>query len=164
MRPLLALAIVIGILGSVAAYMKFQAAHQVVAEAPQEKAAKASYNLEVTLTFDAAADAFALQDATSLLVTFRGYAILKKTEPVIAGESLKVEDVAGIVEGRNEFFLQATPSDTGGASQHAARVRILQAENVVAEQTMWSPAGEPVQGLLTLEVPATSTEAAHEHE
>lgn len=161
-RPLLALAIVLGILGTVWAYEKFQASVKQPISAPAERLAADAYDLDITLTFPAAADAFALNDPHSLLLTFRGKTLLKVTAPVEPGRPLEVKKIPHVVEGRNEFYLEVTPAESDEPRDHAVRLRILRDDVVVAEQTLWSPPGEPVQGLVTLTVPATAKVEDHE--
>jgi hypothetical protein len=161
-RPLLALAIVLGILGTVWAYERFQASVKQPISAPAERLAADAYELDITLTFPAAADAFALNDPSSLLLTFRGKTLLKESEPIEPGRPLQVKKVPDVVEGRNEFYLEATPAESDEPRDHAVRLRILRDNVVVAEQTLWSPPGEPVQGLMTLTLPATAQVDEHE--
>ena len=156
-RPFLALAIATGILGTVWAYERFQASVRPAVALPAEQATSAIYDLEITLTFTAVADAFALDDAHSLLLSFRGQPLLKRAEPVEAGQPLEIQEIPGVVVGRNEFYLEVFPADESALREHAVRLRILQAGNVVAEQTLWSPAGEPVRGVIRLDVPANSS-------
>jgi hypothetical protein len=161
-RPLLALAIVLGILGTVWAYERFQASVKQPVSAPAEHLAAAAYALDITLTFPAAADAFALNEPYSLLLTFRGETLLKETEPIDPGRPLQVKKIPNVVEGRNEFYLEVTPAENDEPRDHAVRLRILRDDVVVAEQTLWSPPGEPVQGLMTLTVPAAAKVDEHE--
>lgn len=161
-RPLLALAIVLGILGTVWSYERFQASVQQPVSAPAERLAADPYRLDITLTFPAAADAFALSDPYSLLLSFRGKTLLKETEPIESGRPLLVKQIPGVVEGRNEFYLEVTPAESDEPREHAVRLRILRDNEVIAEQTLWSPPGEPVRGLTTLVVPTATKIDEHE--
>jgi hypothetical protein len=135
MRPFYAFAAAGAILAIVAGYMKFQAA---VARPPAtivEKTAEGKFDVELTLTFDAGADAFSL-GGESLVVSFRDRKLIEKTEPIAAGTPLVIRDVQGIVAassgessddasstdassaddaasaaGRNEFYIKATPAE-----------------------------------------------------
>jgi hypothetical protein len=80
--------------------------------------------------------------------------LLEETEPIEPGRPLRVAKIPEVVEGRNEFYLEAIPAENEVPREHAVRLRILQGQQVVAEQTLWSPPGEPVRGLMTLIVPA----------
>ena len=157
MRPLLALSVASLILGGLWLYMTFRP-QPALAIAEPETAAEGRVDIELTLTFDAGPDAFALDvtDAPTLLVQLRGKDVLRRTDPILAGAQLRVEAVSGLVTGINEFFVQATPQDTAAPVARAVRVRILRNGYPMAEQTLWSEPGELVQGVVVVEIPTWS--------
>jgi hypothetical protein len=193
MRPLYALAAAVSILGVVAIYMKFQAS---VARPPAtvvEQTATGSFDVELTLTFDAGPDAFSL-GGDSLLVTFRNRKLLEKKDPIAAGAPITIRDVQGIVArqtsadgddaapatGRNEFYVKATPAEadlpadafstdpTGrqpaALVSRAARVRILRDGVSIGDSTLWSEPGQPVEGVVTVEVEPEPVVDEREHD
>ena len=113
------------------------------------------FSVEVTLTFDAGPDAFALNlsDAPSVLVQLRGTDLLRRQDAVAAGDQLLIEDVSGIVTGNNEFFVQVTPRDLTSPVARAVRVRVLRDEMALADETLWSEPGEVVRGAVVVAVP-----------
>ena len=153
MRPLSAIAVVILILGGVQFYMS-QRPTVVRQDADEEVQAGGEFSLDITLTFDAGPDAFALDvnDAPSLLVLFRGNELIRETELVSAGEVVTVEKIDNVVNGQNEFFVQASPADSDSLLARALRIRILRDERVVSETTLWSEPGETIHGTLLLEI------------
>jgi hypothetical protein len=158
-RPALALLVSLAILGSVGGYLKFaRYAHERNAAPGAETNARAegTFNVEVMLSFDAGVDsAFSLDPAksTAVRVRFRGSELLRVDQPVTAGTTLRVEDVEGIVSGANEFFIEAQPANQGFGAAHAARVRIFRNGHPIADSTLWSEPGLPVQGVVRVDVP-----------
>jgi hypothetical protein len=163
MRPLLALLTISVILGGLQLYMLYRPQRSHVASHEAEQAAAGRFQVELTLTFDAGPDEFALDqsDAPALLVQLRGRDVLRRREPLAAGEQIVV-DVTGLVAGRNEFFVQATPRDVGASLARAVRVRVLRDDVPLADQTLWSEPGEIVQGAIEVELPAWSLEPGNE--
>jgi hypothetical protein len=160
MRLLIALLLASAILGGVQLFMWFQAsvpAPRVISfvAAPAE----GRYSLELTLTFDAEPDAFDF-DMASLRVSRQGKVVLLRTQRLPAGTPILIEDLPGIVEGRNEFFVSVFVPDDGLAQMRAVRLRLLLDGQFVSEQTLWSPPGEPVQGTLVLEASSAAEPSA----
>jgi hypothetical protein len=171
MRPLYALAAAATILGVVAAYMKFQASVTRPPATVVERVAEGSFSVELTLTFDAAPDAFSLE-GDSVLVTFRNRKLLARQDHVAAGTPIVIEDVQGIVAGdgrtgRNEFYVKATPAEDSGETEfavsRAVRVRVLRDGQPVGDSTIWSAPGQPVEGVVTVAVAPSATASEEEH-
>jgi hypothetical protein len=164
MRPILALLLVVAILGGVQAYMTFQASLPAARPVQQiEAKAEGVFTADVTLTFDAEPDVFSLEP-TSVLVLFRGTELLRKDATVKAGTPLLISDIPGMAEGRNEFYVKATPPEDETDQSRAVRVRVLRDGIPVAEHTLWSEPGTPVEGAVQIDVPrATQAEEHHDH-
>jgi hypothetical protein len=167
MRPILALLLSLAIFGAVAGYLRFAREVQerrAPAVAGEESRAEGAFAVEVTLAFDAGADsAFSLDPAKSaaVRVKFRGRDLLQVDAPVPAGTPLQIEDVEGIVPGANEFYIEAQPANQGPPVAHAARVRVYRDGHPIAEETLWSEPGLPVQGVLRVDVPEHAAEHVH---
>lgn len=128
--------------------------------------AGADYLLEVTPTFGVEPDPFALLDegqaAATLLVRLGGRDIYRGEQPLARGEALRIGPVEGLVVGNNEFYLEASPPFEEAHLSHALRVRLLHAEVVQLDQTLWSAAGGKVSGTLAFILePAVETD--HDH-
>ncbi len=82
MRPLLALILAVVILGGLQLYMVFRPQPKVVA-VDYEQTATGKFTVDVTLTFDAGPDAFALDPTTApvVLLQLRGRDLVRHTEP-----------------------------------------------------------------------------------
>jgi hypothetical protein len=170
MRPLLALLLCLAILGIVGGYLRLsEELRQRTAqgqEAHHVEIAAGKFSVEVTLTFDAGgASAFALEptEETSLLVLFQGRELIRSKEPVAAGAAVRVEDIQGIASGKNEFYLEAHPSDQAPPIAHAVRVRVLRDGHPIADETLWSEPGLPVRGTVRLDAAADASANIDDH-
>jgi hypothetical protein len=153
MRPLLVAVLALTIFGALAAYERFvdtlpERTH--AAEEPPPAAGK--FAVELTLSFDAAKDDFALEDEPAVVVRMAGRDLIRADEPLTAGTPLRAEDVAGIVQGSNAFFFRAVPAQEFISRPCAARLRIFRDETVIGESTLWSPPGGLVEGEVVVEV------------
>ena len=163
MRPLAAILLAVLILGSVKAYMLFERSlppPMVVSTVQQSAAGK--FSVDVTLTFDAAADEFALEPL-SVVIELQGQELFRSREPVPADRPIVLEDVPRVVEGRNSFFLKVTPADSDFNSERAVRVRVLRDGEPVSEQTLWSEPGGVVEGIVNVDVQPTHVSELHQH-
>jgi hypothetical protein len=174
--------LVVVILGSVWLYLAFVASVPVGEYEPRERAAEGVFAVELTLTFDAELDAFALEpDASPVELNFQGRNLVAGKGPFRRGEPIRISPVAGIVEahgeqsGRNSFVFRAIPkpseadpfsveSTAPAQLAHAARIRIFRDDQLVGEQTLWSEPGQPVSGTVEITVVARETVAHDEHE
>ena len=121
------------------------------------KEAKGRYFLEITPTFSAEKDPFALQldenDASNaLLLMLGGKVILKVDDTLDAGEKIRIDPVPGLKVGINEFYLEANPAEEVVSLSHAIRVRVLhiregdlvETAEVMVDTTLWSEPGARV--------------------
>lgn len=153
MRPLLVVALALAIFGALAVYERFVDTLPERTHASQEAPpAAGKFSLDLTLSFDAAKDDFALPDDPAVVVRMAGRDLIRAEQSATAGQTLQADDVSGIVAGRNAFFVWAVPSPDFIARPCAARLRILRDDAVVAESTVWSQPGDMVAGELVVEV------------
>ena len=126
----------------------------------------AAFALEVTPTFGAEADPFALldegQSPATLVVRLGGQDIYRGEQPLARGETLRIEPLQGLVVGNNELFFDASPAFEESHLTHALRVRLLRGGVTQLDRTLWSEAGAKVSGTIdfTLEEAA---ETDHDH-
>jgi hypothetical protein len=171
MRPLLAILTTALILGGLQGYFVLRDRFGPKPATSVERPAPGVYSLEITLTFDAGPDPFALEasDKTCLEVLFRNQALLRRTERVTAGEKVVVPAIGGIVagadefRGSNEFLIRATPAESRPEMAYAARVRLLRDGAAIAEESLWSDAGGTVEGKLVAVVIDKKAAAHEEH-
>lgn len=151
-RPLFVLAIALVTLGSVQALSMFQAS---LPPAPSfqgiEALATGAFTLDITPTFDCQRDAFG-QDPTSVLVRLQTRDLLRREEACPAGIPLKIPDVTGVAVGKNSFYVRLSAADESWDVERAARIRVYRDGALVAEKTIWSAPGEPVEGVMEIEV------------
>jgi hypothetical protein len=108
--------------------------------------AQGVYRLEITASFDAESDPFALDiddttNPSALLVRLRGEEILRREEGVKAGSPIVVSPVEGLTVGRNEFYMEASPPLDLAERSHAVRVRIFRDETALLDRTLWTEPG-----------------------
>ena len=189
MRPVLAIVVIVVALGSVRAYISF--VDSVTGRefaAIQEIEAAGRFHLDLTISFDAHADVFTPESV--LLELHGGRTLLQMEESVLAGTVLTIDPVEGIVEGANEFYLKVATAEAeedgafslsgddplpestsegdlkGADKSRAVRIRVFRDDQLIAEETIWSEPGEPVDGTVTVHLPAGSTSTedhGHEH-
>lgn len=185
MRPLLAVLLVVVILGSVWGYLAFVASVPVGEYDTRQREAEGVFSVELTLTFDAGVDRFALDPQESPVeLDFDGKNLVEGKGPFLAGRPIRISPVEGIVEahgehaGRNSFFLRAIPkppetdafsvesseSNTSSQLVHAARLRIFRDDELVGDRTIWSEPGQPVSGTIEITVEPRENVAHDEHE
>lgn len=168
MRLILTALVWLLIVGGLSLYIRQRDAH-LVAPAKAHIAARVqgeNYALEITPTFGAEADPFALQDEgpkpSTLLVRLGGLDIFRQDQPLARGETLRIAPLEGLLAGQNELFFEASPSFEESHLAHALRVQLLRDGVELFDRTLWSEAGAKVTGSLDflLQQPA---EAPHDH-
>jgi hypothetical protein len=131
-----------------------------------EAAPMEEYTLEITLTFSPQPDPFALQSdpaaAAALVVRLGKRELFRSEQALSAGRPLVVHPVAGLVVGRNELYLRASPPASEALLDHAVRVRLRQGNRELFDQTLWGVSGANVAGTIpfTLE---KHVEGGHDH-
>ena len=167
MRPILAAVVVAVILGGLQLYMQSRP-QAATATSYQPAKATGQFDIQVTLTFDAAPDPFAFDadNAVSLLLRLHGQDVLRRTDEVPAGSPLRIRNVNGVIAGPNEFFLEAIPRDTGQAVSQAIRIQIFRDDVQIGDQTFWSRAelGSHIVATIIVDTPNERTGESHAHE
>src|SRR4051812_9045416 len=109
MRPLLVSLLAIAIFGLLAGYERFVATlPSASSKDPTTVAAKGTFSVELTLSFQAAKDEFALADDPAVSLRIGGQDLIRADHADI-GQRLEAANVSGIVAGRNAFFVRAIP-------------------------------------------------------
>lgn len=164
-RTVLSLLFWIVFVGGLAFYMQHRAAN-VPASNPVVAVARAEghFTLEITPTFAVEPDPFALvvDDATAppaLLVRLGAQEILRVTDRLEAGASLRLEPVTGLAAGINEIYLEASPPVDEIAKSYAVRMRLLRGGLMLADKTFWSSSGEKVSDILRFDLKDTDESA-----
>lgn len=161
MRFFLVLIIWIAFVGGVSLYVAKREAVQPVAE-PKVAPAGSNFALEVTTSFDVAPDPFALEETDPAGIVIRGGGRdLARRDRLEAGTTLRIEPVPGLIEGRNELYVEASPPLSEANRPHALRVRVLRGGAVVAERIVWAEPGSRVASTLVFDT--TGGDSAREH-
>lgn len=162
MRPLIALVVVGCILGGLQAYMVFRPQPEGPVTIPGLQA-PGEFALEVTMTFAAGADPFALEasDPTSLVVAFGGEKLLRVTDEIEAGQTIRIDNIQNISPGPNEFYVRASPRDQDEAAR-AIRVRVFRDDHPLAEESLWSEPGTLVEGTVIIDLKPSQTDLPEE--
>lgn len=172
MRVVTAIAIWIVILGSLFSFQhhrrKLQAS-QSATRPPVRAMASARYSLAVTPTFKAEPDPFALNiddtdGSAALLVRMTGEDLLRVTDQVAPGETLRVETLPDIQVGLNEVYVEGVPPTAQSQQRHAILVELFRDDVSIQEASFWSVPGGKVTGVLRFEVlEDEEKEANHDH-
>ncbi len=162
MRPLLAICLSVLVLGTVQAYMWFV---QSLPEGPGvqqiSRPASQDHRLEIVATFDILPDAFSDESLTVLLL---GQPVFRSQQPIPAGTVIRVDQLPGLVQGDNEFYVRATAPYDEQEVPRAVRVRAFRGDQVLDDITLWvRAAGEPVEGTVRLRVEPEQAQPEHEH-
>jgi hypothetical protein len=169
-RILAAVIIWIVFLGGLILFLSFRDSTVTPSSSPVAlKQVEASYALLVTTAFALEPDPFAVRTddkdrPPALLVRMGNYEILRETDRLAAGTSLRVEPVSGLVLGDNELYLQASPPIEEADKNHAIRLQILFNNRVIAEKIFWSPPGGKPAGTFRFTLTALQdNQENHEH-
>ena len=164
MRPVLAILIWVVLVGGLTTYMHVRQRSNPAGTFEVHEASGA-FAVEVTHTFDAEPDPFALQidtqtGAPALLLRVNGAEVLRRTERVERGIPVRVEPVSALIQGHNEIYIEANPPLDQAERSMAVRIRILRDGQPVADQSFWSESGSKIAAAFPVEiVPAKAPEA-----
>lgn len=169
MRPVLAIMIWIVLIGGLSMYI--HARERINPGRSYEVSAAAdNLALEVTTTFDVEPDPFALRtdaetDAAALLVRINGKEVLRRSDRMERGVPLRLEPVQGLIQGRNEIYLEANPPLDNSGHSLAVRLRVLRGDQPVADRSFWSDTGSRVAATfpVTIEAEKDAKAGTHDH-
>ena len=174
MRPLLAIAVSTVILAGLALYTMLVVQTRPEVTQFAEPAAAGQFTIEVTTSFSAQPDPFALNlddqtKAAGLLLRLSGRGVEYRRLTLAAGSPLTFGPVeqGGIVVGDNELYLEAYPPLDDAGRLHAVRVRILRDGRLIdgAEKTFWSQPGTPLKETFRIHVTGEEKETGnHNHD
>ena len=126
-----------------------------------------SYVLEITPTFTVAKDPFALDldeddsQNLGLEVRLNGRAIDVEAGQIQRGKVIRVTKKLALSQGRNEFYVKASPSMAETGLDHGVRIRLLDRGLPLVDQTFWGSGGAVVAGSVSF-VPADPKEGSHD--
>lgn len=122
----------------------------------QVETVSGKYTLEITPTFSIEADPFALQSDTEnageIELRLNGQTLRPPEGDISRGKVLKIVDITRLAEGFNEFFISASPPISEIDLDHGIRVRLLDGENIIVDDTVWAGNGARVSGTISFQM------------
>jgi len=116
------------------------------------KQVKGSHFLEITPTFSAEKDPFALQSDTDnirlLELKLNGKALDIKAVEMKRGQVMLIRELPKLLVGFNEFYISASPPIAESMLSHGIRVRLLDGSSVLFDNTIWASPGARVSGAI----------------
>lgn len=127
------------------------------------------WKIKIDRTFDCVPDPDVGTDA--MVVQLKGIDIFRKDKTIKFGDELAISPIAGIEQGFNEFFIEASLSSINDfdldASEkaHAMRVRIYRGNQLITDQTFWSqPSDFTLVATVSFEAPVSNSKPdQHQH-
>jgi hypothetical protein len=167
MRFLLCLVIWVVFVGGLYAYTEQRdrsfATENVVVKVEKRSAERIS--IELTPTFSVEEDPFALQTQEPKApfdLRLNGMTVDIATLPITRGQTLFIRDLEVTLSDHNELFIKASPPVAESHLNHGIRLRLLNKDRVLADQTIWSSGGGLVSGTVPFELPVLP-EIDHDH-
>jgi hypothetical protein len=168
MRFLLVIAIWVVMVGGLSRYIAWRdrAVAAPVAELAAVRASAGEFSLEVTPTFSLEEDPFALQTGeapvSALEVRLNGRPLAIAIDDMHRGRPFTLAALEGVQAGRNEIHVQASPPVAENSLVHGLRIRVIDRDAVLVDDTVWGGGGALVSGTVgfaTMEKEA----AGHDH-
>lgn len=108
-----------------------------------------SSRIELTTTFNPEADPFSLSAGSSdadaaLVLMVNNREVIRLKHQVMAGETIRLENISEFKHGLNQIYLEAVPPISSMGKSQAARIRISIDGRKVADETFWSEFGERI--------------------
>lgn len=157
-RLALAAFIWLAILGGTTLFMRLEAP-PATATVQQAAQLAGTFTLELTTTFELAPDPFALTADKSgdgaLTVSQNGQTVFS-AEELPAHNPMIIESLPPLLEGLNEFLVNASPPQEAGES-YAVRLRLLRGDVPLAGETFWASGGAQVTGILQVDLEPQGT-------
>jgi len=123
--------------------------------APPVETVAGNYRLEITPTFSVETDPFALQADTpktdSIELRLNGQLLQSPDEVISRGNVLEIDNIAEILTGFNEIYVSASPPISETDLDHGIRVRLLDGETIIVDDTIWAGRGARVSGSVSFQ-------------
>lgn len=168
MRFLLVIAFWIVIVGGLWSYITHRDGRRLVAttQTPVNITVEGRFSIELTPTFSTEADPFALTSSesspTPLEVKLNGVAIALNTQEVLRGETIRLDEITGILAGHNEVYINASPPLSENSLEHGVRLKVFEDNTIIADETIWAEQGALVSGTISFSH-LQQEEGEHDH-
>ena len=124
------------------------------------------YSVEITPTFSIENDPFALQtDAQSsspLELRINGISVAVPNGELHRGERVEIRDLPNMQAGFNEVYVKASPPIDENIMDHGLRVRLIDKNYVILDDTIWGSGGALVSGTISFTLAPTEDDN-HDH-
>lgn len=168
MRFLLVIAVWLVIVGGLWNYISHRDERrlQITAEAPMDLSVEGRFIIEVTSTFSTEDDPFALTSsdtaAQPLELKLNGTEIELAAQQVLRGQTIRHEDVAGVLSGHNEIYVTASPPVSENTLEHGIRIKLFEDTTLLVDHTVWAEQGALVSGTISFNH-LQNEEVKHDH-
>jgi hypothetical protein len=155
MRFFLVVIVWIVIVGGLWSYISYRDGKrlQYTAQAPVDLSVEGRFSIEITPTFSTEKDPFALTTADSsdapLEIKLNGRALAIDAQEVQRGQTIRLENVTGMLAGHNEIFVYASPPLAESNLEHGVRLKVYEDTTVVVDETVWASEGALVSGTVS---------------
>lgn len=121
--------------------------------------AAASVTIEVTATFSAEKDPFALDvpggsESSPLILRLGDLTLIENADALKPGIPFIAGPLKSLKAGSRELYIEASPPIENGARHHALRIRIFGQGRLIAEKTFWAEPGGKITGVLPFNLKA----------
>ena len=124
------------------------------------------FAIELTPTFSTEEDPFALTttktNAPPLELKLNGTQLSLPTQEILRGETIRLETISGMLAGHNEIYVNASPPFSESTLEHGIRIRVLENEVSIADETIWAGQGALVSGTISFSH-RKEKEKSHDH-
>lgn len=125
------------------------------------------YRLDITSTFTAKPDPFALNiendnSSSAVVIQLGGHDIFNTNESIEAGRAITITPLPDLQIGKNEFYIEINPPLD---QAQAVRIRLFQDDRLIQQKSFWSEPGERLVGTFTVDISehATQEDSDHDH-
>lgn len=168
MRFLLVVTIWFVIVGGLWSYISHRDARrqQITATTPVDLSVEGKFAIEVTPTFSTEEDPFALTTSESTSrpfeVKINGKTIELNASDVLRGQTIRHENVVGVLTGHNEIYVTASPPLSENTLEHGMRVKFYEDSTLLVDKTVWADQGAIVSGTISFNH-SQMEEGSHDH-
>lgn len=131
--------------------------------------ATGQYRLELTSTFTAKEDPFALQvtensTSSAVVIQLGGKNLFPANRSIEAGKALEITPLPDLVVGLNEFYIEANPPTDQAQQSQALRLRLFQDDHLIDQKSFWSEPGGRLAGTFTVTIAETLSQEHDDHD
>ncbi len=123
------------------------------APTPVDLTVEGHFSIEITPTFSTEKDPFALTttdtSAVPLIIKLNGKALVLDVEEVQRGQTIRLDNVTGILAGHNEIYINASPPLAENSLEHGVRLKVFEESATVIDETLWASQGALVSGTVS---------------